>query len=78
MAETRNSPSDSIALPQALLITDVRSFAETLRAAVARGDVTLDASRLKDIDTAGLQLLCATRTAALAAGTGFRWPAHWC
>ncbi len=75
MAETRNSPSDSIALPQALLITDVRSFAETLRAAVARGDVTLDASRLKDIDTAGLQLLCATRAAALAAGRPFRWAA---
>ena len=64
-----------IALPQALLITDVRSFAETLREAVAQGDVTLDASRLKDIDTAGLQLLCATRAAALAAGRPFRWAA---
>lgn len=62
-----------VALPPALLITDVRSFADGLRAAVARGDVAIDAAKLKDIDTAGLQLLCATRAAALAAGKGFRW-----
>lgn len=62
-----------VQLPPALLITDVRSFAEGLRAAVARGDVVIDAGRLKDIDTAGLQLLCATRAAVLAAGRGFRW-----
>lgn len=60
-------------LPPALLITDVRSFAAGLREAVARGDVSIDAAKLKDIDTAGLQLLCATRSAALAAGRGFRW-----
>ena len=63
----------NVELPPALLITDVRSFAEGLRAAMARGDVAIDAAKLKDIDTAGLQLLCATRAAALAAGKTFRW-----
>ncbi|MCU0760394.1 MAG: STAS domain-containing protein [Steroidobacteraceae bacterium] len=64
-----------VVLPRALLITDVRSCAEGLRAAVARGGVTVDASRLADIDTAGLQLLCATRATALASGKAFRWSA---
>lgn len=72
---TQGAPA-AVALPPALLITDARSFAETLRAAVAAGDVRVDAARLADIDTSGLQLLCATRTAALAAGTGFRWAAE--
>jgi anti-anti-sigma regulatory factor len=66
----------AVVLPRALLITDVRSCAVGLREAVAAGDVALDASRLVDVDTAGLQLLCATRAAALAAGRGFRWAAE--
>ena len=71
---TQGAPA-AVALPPALLITDARSFAETLRAAVAAGDVSVDAARLADIDTSGLQLLCATRAAALAAGRSFRWAA---
>lgn len=63
----------ALTLPGTLLITDARSFADTLREAVAQGDVALDVTRLADIDTAGLQLLCATRTAALAAGRSFGW-----
>jgi anti-anti-sigma regulatory factor len=65
-----------IVLPVALLITDARSFAEGLRQAVAHGDVSVDASGLRDIDTAGLQLLLATRLAAIAAGHEFRWVAE--
>lgn len=72
---TRDAPA-ALALPAALLITDARSFAATLREAVAAGDVTIDAARLVDIDTAGLQLLCATRTAAGAAGHAFHWAAE--
>jgi anti-anti-sigma regulatory factor len=64
-----------VMLPAVLLITDARSFAEDLRAAVLRGDVSVDASHLKDIDTSGLQLLLATRLATLAAGHEFRWAA---
>jgi anti-anti-sigma regulatory factor len=60
-------------LPTALLIGDVRGFAETLRDAVRQGDLEVDASRLADVDTAGLQLLCASRAAAVAAGHEFRW-----
>lgn len=60
-------------LPSALLIGDVRGFAETLRDAVRQGDLEVDASRLDDVDTAGLQLLCASRAAAVAAGHEFRW-----
>jgi anti-anti-sigma regulatory factor len=65
-----------VVLPVTLLITDVRSFAEGLRQAVAHGDVTVDASGLRDIDTAGLQLLLATRLATQAAGHGFHWAAE--
>jgi len=63
----------AVALPTALLITDVRSFAAGLRTAVAGGDVAIDASRLKDIDTAGLQLLVAVRLDVVVAGNSFRW-----
>lgn len=65
-----------VVLPVALLITDARSFAEGLRQAVAQGDVSVDASGLRDIDTAGLQLLLATRLATLAAGREFSWVAE--
>lgn len=64
-----------VVLPVALLITDARSFAEGLRQAVAGGDVKVDASALRDVDTAGLQLLLATRLATLAAGHEFHWVA---
>lgn len=63
----------AVLLPTALLITDVRSFAEGLRTAVAGGDVAVDASRLKDIDTAGLQLLVAARLDVVVAGNSFHW-----
>jgi anti-anti-sigma regulatory factor len=62
-----------VQLPSALLIGDVRGFAETLRDTVRQGDLQVDPSRLGDVDTAGLQLLCAARAAALAAGHEFRW-----
>lgn len=64
-----------LVLPATLLITDARSVAADLREAVLRGDVSIDASRLKDVDTSGLQLLLATRLATLAAGHEFRWTA---
>ncbi|MCP5329127.1 MAG: STAS domain-containing protein [Steroidobacteraceae bacterium] len=63
-------------LPPMLHITDVHRFAQTLGEAVARGDLVLDAARLQSIDTAGIQLLCATRTAVLAAGRSFGWAAE--
>jgi hypothetical protein len=62
-----------VLLPSALLINDVREFAGTLRDAVQHGDVTVDVAPLGDIDTAGLQLLCVTRAAVLAAGHAFVW-----
>jgi anti-anti-sigma regulatory factor len=69
-------PGSPIVLPATLLITDARSFAEGLREAVRQGHVAVDASRLNDIDTAGLQLLLATRVATQAAGHEFRWTAE--
>jgi len=75
-SEAARAPSTAVALPTALLITDARSYAATLREAVAAGDVSVDAGGLKDIDTAGLQLLCATRAAVLAGGHGFGWAAE--
>ncbi len=63
----------ALQLPSSLLIGDVRAMAETLRDAVRRGDLDIDGSRLGDVDTAGLQLLCASRAAALASGHEFRW-----
>jgi anti-anti-sigma regulatory factor len=62
-----------VVLPVALLITDARSFAEGLRKLAGHGDVSVDVSGLRDIDTAGLQLLLATRIATEAAGHEFRW-----
>jgi anti-anti-sigma regulatory factor len=70
------APSNSVQLPSALLISDVRAFATTLREAAQHGDVLVDPSRLGDVDTAGLQLLCASRIAVLASGRQFRWSAE--
>ena len=66
----------AVDLPPTLHITDVRSIAQILGEAVARGDLVLDAARVQSIDTAGIQLLCATRTAVLAAGRSFGWAAE--
>jgi anti-anti-sigma regulatory factor len=60
-------------LPATLLIGDVRAFADTLREAAGHGDIDVDASGLGDVDTAGLQLLCAARAAVAAGGHEFRW-----
>jgi hypothetical protein len=63
----------ALQLPSTLLIADVRAFAGTMREAVHHGDLELDATRLADVDTAGLQLLCAVRAAVIAGGHDFRW-----
>ena len=67
---------NAVDLPPTLHITDVRGFAQILGEVAARGDLVLDAARLQSIDTAGMQLLCATRTAVLAAGRSFGWAAE--
>ena len=51
----------------------VRTVAAELADSLRLGELTLDASAIMRVDAAGLQLLCATMTAARAQGTEVRW-----
>lgn len=64
-----------ILLPRSLDISAVRSVATELQAALAVGEVTVNASELTKLDASGLQLLCAVAIAARTSGTRLVWKA---
>ena len=62
-----------ILLPRSFDIAAVRTVATQIQDAIVLGELTLDASELAKIDAAGLQVLCATMTAARASGARVAW-----
>ena len=64
-----------ILLPRSLDISAVRAVATELQAALAVGELTINASELAKLDASGLQLLCAAANAARAGGTRLIWKA---
>lgn len=64
-----------LALPRSLDIAAVTSVAAQLLAALALGELAIDAGAVGKVDAAGLQLLCAAVVSARAAGAPVRWTA---
>lgn len=70
------APSDADAvfsLPDTLTIHGVRDVKANLQQRLAQADLIVDLQRVREVDTAGVQLLLAFRRARLAGGTGLRW-----
>lgn len=72
-AASTAAPVAGPALPAALDIREIAETFEFLRSAVNCGIDSIDASRVRSVDTAGLQLLLAAGRTAAAHGRALRW-----
>lgn len=68
-----SGPQTVFSLPDALTIHGVRDVKANLQQRLAQADLVIDLQQVREVDTAGVQLLLAFRRARLAAGTGLRW-----
>jgi anti-anti-sigma regulatory factor len=73
--ETPASPSAAavVRLPDALTIHGVRDVKASLLERFEQPDLVIDLQSVREVDTAGVQLLLALRRARLGAGATLRW-----
>lgn len=73
--ESPSSPSGPavITLPDALTIHGVRDVKARLLQGLEQAELVIDLQSVREVDTAGVQLLVAVRRARLGAGAAVRW-----